>query len=78
MILLLIQLRVKLSYVFNIVPYGIYMNTFLFISKKPSYKEIWSLSTFRGSCFLNISVTEAYILKRDIFYCPVCNVFEQQ
>ena len=35
----------------------------LFISKKPSYKEIWTLSTFRDTCFLNIIVTEAYILK---------------
>ena len=40
--------------------------SFLFISNKPPCKEIWPLSSFRGTCFLNISVTEAYILKRDI------------
>ena len=41
--------------------------SFLFITKEPPYKEIWSLSTFMGACFLNISVMEAYILKCDIF-----------
>ena len=51
--------------------------SFLFISKKPSYKEIRPLSTFRGACFLNISVREAYIYETCHFgYCPVCNVFE--
>ena len=35
---------------------------------RPPYKEIWPLSSFRGTCFLNISVTEAYILIRDILF----------
>ena len=38
----------------------------LSITKKLPYKEIWPLSTFRGACFLNINVMEAYILKCDI------------
>ena len=40
--------------------------SFLCISYKPQYKEIWPLSAFRGACYLDISVTEAYIVKRDI------------
>ena len=49
--------------------------SFLFISNKPPYKEIWPLSTFRGACFLNISVTEAYILKRDILVIALFAMF---
>ena len=49
--------------------------SFLFISKNPPYKEIWPLSTFRGACFLNISVTEAYILKRDILVIALFAMF---
>ena len=44
-------------------PIGVDCYSFLFISKKPPHKEIWPLSTFRDACFLNISATEAYILK---------------
>ena len=49
--------------------------SFLFISKKPPYKEIWPLSTFRDACFLNISVTEAYILKCDILVIALFAMF---
>ena len=49
--------------------------SFLFSSNKPPYKEIWPLSTFRGACFLNISVTEAYILKRDILVIVLFAMF---
>ena len=47
----------------------------LFISNKPPYKEIWPLSTFRGACFLDINVTEAYILKRDILVIALFATF---
>ena len=49
--------------------------SFLFISNKPTYKEIWLLSSFRGTCFVNISVTEAYILKRDILVIALFAMF---
>ena len=49
--------------------------SFLFISNKPPYKEIWPLSSFRGTCFLNISVMEAYILKRDILVIALFSMF---
>ena len=52
-----------------------YCYSFLFISKKPAYKEICHLSTFRGACFLNISVMEAYILKRDIWVSALFALF---
>ena len=52
-----------------------YCYSFLFISNKPPYKEIWPLSSFRGTCFLNISVTEAYILKRDILVIALFAMF---
>ena len=39
--------------------------SFLCNTKKLPYKEIWQIFTFRDACFLNISVMEAYILKRD-------------
>ena len=48
---------------------------FLFSSNKPPYKEIWPLFTFRGACFLNISVTDAYILKRDILAIALFAMF---
>ena len=48
---------------------------FIFISKKPPYKGIWPLSTFRGACFLKISVTEAYILKPDILVIALFAMF---
>ena len=47
----------------------------LFSSNKPPYKEIWPLSTFRRACFLNISVTEAYILKCDILAIALFAMF---
>ena len=49
--------------------------SFLFISYKPPYKEIWPLSTFRGACFLDISVMEAYILKPDILVIVLFAMF---
>ena len=49
--------------------------SFSFISYKPAYTEIWPLSTFRGACFLDISVTEAYILKRGILVIAVFAMF---
>ena len=49
--------------------------SFTFISNKPPCKEIWPLSTFRGACFPNISVTEAYILKRDILVIALFAMF---
>ena len=49
--------------------------SFLSISNKPQYKEIWPLSTFRGACFLNISITEAYILKRGILVIALFAMF---
>ena len=48
---------------------------FIFMTKKPAYKEICHLSTFRDACFLNISVTEAYILKRDIWVSALFALF---
>ena len=48
---------------------------FLFISNKPPYKEIWPLFTFRGVSFLNISVLETYILKRDILFLALFTMF---
>ena len=47
----------------------------MFISKQPPYKEIWPLSTFRGVSFLNISVTEAYILKLNILVFALFAMF---
>ena len=47
----------------------------LFISNKPPYKVIRPLSTFRGACFINISVTKAYILKRDILVIALFATF---
>ena len=55
------------------IDFGCY--SFLFSSNKPPYKEIWPLSTFRGACFLNIGVTDAYILKRDILVIALFAVF---
>ena len=50
--------------------------SFLFISNKSPYREICPLSTFIGVCFLNISVTEAHILKRDILVIALFAMFE--
>ena len=55
--------------------YTIDCYSILFISYKPPFKEIWSLSTFRGACFLDISVREAYILKRDILVIALFTMF---
>ena len=49
--------------------------SFLFNSNKPPHKEIWPLSTFRGACFLKISVTDTYILKRDILVIALFVMF---
>ena len=49
--------------------------SFLFISNNPPHKDIWPLSTFRGACFLDISVTESNILKRDILVLPCLQCF---
>ena len=49
--------------------------SFLFVSYKPPYKEIWPLYTFRGACSLDISVTEAYILKCDILVIALFAMF---
>ena len=45
------------------------------ISNKSPYEEIWPLYTFGGACFLNISVTEVYILKRDILVIALFAMF---
>ena len=52
-------------------------DSFLFISYKLPYKEIWPLSTFRGACFffLDISVRDAYILKHDILVIALFAMF---
>ena len=58
------------------IDFGCY--SFLYISNKPPYKEIWPLSTFRGAHFLNISVTEAHILKCDILAIALFAMFFEQ
>ena len=55
------------------IDFGCYL--ILFISNKPPYKEIWPLSTFRGAHFLNISATEAHILKCDILVIALFAMF---
>ena len=49
--------------------------SFLFISNNPPHKDIWSLSTIRVACFLNISVMESHILKRDISVIALFEMF---
>ena len=51
----------------NLYTIGFDCHSFLFIPNKSPYKEICPLSTFRGARYLNISVTEVYVLKGEIF-----------
>ena len=44
--------------------------SFLLITYKPPCKEMWPFFTFRGACFLDISVTEAYILNVTFLLLP--------